>query len=269
MIALALGGHVLNNTNPGVLKKLLKTIPKKSLVTHGNGPHVGELYVKTRLPLHVCVAQTQWILGFPIAKAVGGEVIMTRVRVDRKDAAFKKPTKPIGDYYKKKPDENWAFIRTKKGFRRVVPSPNPKEIMEAKSIAKALRKKTVVACGGGGIPVAEERGRLVGVDCVIDKDLSSQVLANSLGIKMLVIITEERGACINYGKPGQMLLERVSLKEMEKYYNEGHFHKGSMGPKVLACIRFLRNGGKKAVIASSDEIGKACLGKAGTVVTLK
>lgn len=269
MIAVALGGHVLNHTDLQVLKKLLKNIPKKSLVTHGNGPHVGELYVKTRLPLHVCVAQTQWTLGFPIAKAVSGEVMMTRVLVERKDAAFRKPTKPIGDYYRSKPKEKWSFIKTPKGFRRVVPSPEPMEIIEKDSIAKVLRKKTVVACGGGGIPVCRESGRLVGVDCVIDKDLASQVLANSIGIKILVIITEEKGACVNYGKPDQMLLGKVTLKELEKYYSQRHFPEGSMGPKVLACIRFLKNGGKMAVISGSEEIGNACKGQTGTIVTLK
>ena len=109
----------------------------------------------------------------------------------------------------------------------------------------------------------------MGVDAVIDKDLASQVLANSLGIKTLVIITEEKGACINYGKENQLLLGGVSLKELEKYHRHGHFPPGSMGPKVLACIRFLKNGGKKAIIAGSDNIGKACRGETGTIVTLK
>ncbi len=267
MIALALGGHALIHTDPKALKKHLKPLPKRSLVTHGNGPHVGELYVKTLLPLHVCVAQTQWIIGDPLAEALGGEVIMTRVLVNEDDPAFSHPAKPIGDYYKTKPKEKWDFIKTPNGWRRVVPSPEPKEILELGHIMKVLLTKTAIACGGGGIPVVKKGSRFVGVDAVIDKDLATQLLASSLGAEKLIIVTDEKGVFLDYGKKSQSFVSRISARELEKHFSKGQFPEGSMGPKVLASIKFVKAGGESAIITNLEGLKGAIKGKEGTVIT--
>jgi carbamate kinase len=256
------------------LKQVAKIIEEnpRIVITHGNGPQVGYLIEafeslppnKPRQTLDIAVARTQGWIGYLIAhslekalgeKKLGIAGIVTRVMVSRKDPAFSNPTKYIGSYYSKEDAERIARERgwvmkpdPRGGYRRVVPSPHPLRILEATVVRELVDSGTiVVAVGGGGIPVDEEFNP---VEAVIDKDLASARLGIEIGAKRLVILTDVQGVAINYGKPDQQWLEKVTVSEIKRYYNEGQFPPGSMGPKVLASIEFVEASGGVASIGS-------------------
>jgi carbamate kinase len=265
------------------------------VIVHGNGPQIGATVIRHEmgqtkvppLPLHACGAETQGFLGYIIQQSLRDELskrgtskavatIITQVIVDQSDPAFKHPSKPIGPFYTKAQRD--ALLRDRsdlvieedsgRGYRRFVPSPDPKAVVEYEAIRVLVDDESVViACGGGGIPVIRQGARLQGVEAVIDKDLAAERLATSIHAENLVILTDVEGAYLNYGKPDQRLLSKISRDELEGYARKAYFATGSMGPKVEATIRFLRNGGKRAVIANLGHLGKAVEGSAGTQVT--
>ena len=261
------------------------------VITHGNGPQVGNLLLKNELardlvppmPLDWCVAQTQATIGLAIQTALEWElhhrqidrsvvVVLTRVEVDPLDPARLRYTKPIGrtisaEEAQAAADETHRYAEQPGGgWRRVVPSPEPVAIVEEAEIRHLLSTgAVVVAAGGGGVPVETgEDGRYFGVEAVIDKDLTASLLARRLQADALIILTGAPGAIINYGKPGQRLLERVTPTILRGFQAAGHFAEGSMGPKVEGALRFVESGGRRAVIASLDEAVEAIGGEEGT-----
>ena len=263
------------------------------VITHGNGPQVGNLLLKNELaaelvppmPLDWCVAQTQATIGLAIQNALEYElrrhqvarsvvVVLTRVVVDPLDPRRREYTKPIGRRLTEAEaaaagDAGHRFAAQPDGsWRRVVPSPEPVSILEETEIRSLLETgAVVVAAGGGGVPVEEGGdGRHYGVEAVIDKDLTASLLARRLRAGTLVILTEAAGAAINYGKPGQRTLERVTPEIMRGFLAAGHFAEGSMGPKVEAALRFVEGGGRRAVIAHLGDVAAAVAGEAGTQI---
>ncbi len=264
------------------------------IVTHGNGPQAGaallrserasgEVYTHT---LDMCVATTQSEIGYIMQRAMEAELrkaglknpvttVPTMVAVDEKDPAFKKPSKPIGPFYsrqvaeEKRADFGWDIVEdAARGYRRVVPSPEPKSVLQLDIIKKIMDLGILtIALGGGGIPVIDDgNGNITGSEAVIDKDRSSALLASLLGVDLFIISTDTDQVYVNYKKPDQTGLRNVTAGELEKYYKEGHFPAGSMGPKVESVIRFVRNGGKEAIITSFECLMDALDGKAGTHV---
>ncbi len=263
------------------------------LLTHGNGPQVGNIlakndlsaYVLTPVPLDWCVANTQGSIGYILLNALNQalsaqgvtnqpSVVVTRVLVDAKDPAFTHPTKPVGRSLEASTAERLAhfgqdLVETEPGrWRRVVPSPQPLEIIDAPSIDALLGAGfLVVASGGGGIPVArDENGKLVGVEAVIDKDLSAVLLARQLNADALVLATNVDNAWINWGKDDAAAVGEVDSATLHGYAEQGHFGAGSMGPKVDAVLRFVDGGGPMGIITALDKIGPALAGTAVTVV---
>jgi len=262
------------------------------VITHGNGPQVGFILRRSELsahelhtvPLDSCGADTQGAIGYMIQKALYNEfrkrgmakqaaTVVTQVLVDKNDPAYQHPSKPIGSFMSKeaalqhREQEGWAVIEDAgRGWRRVVASPIPQRVIERDAIQTLLDKGfVVVAVGGGGIPVIEDdEGNLLGSEAVIDKDYASSLLANSINADLLLISTAVEKVALNYGKPNQVWLDRMTLAEAKKYLAEGHFAKGSMGPKVQASIWFLERGGKEALITNPENIERALLGKTGT-----
>lgn len=268
----------------------------KIVLTHGNGPQVGATLLRHEaaknivppFPLDACGAETQGFIGYMIQQALRNELksrgidkfvitIITRVIVDKHDSAFQNPTKPIGPFYTK---EEADTVRAQKpdlvikedagrGYRRVVPSPDPKIIAERLAIRALVDAGfVVVACGGGGIPIVEESGHAVGVEAVIDKDLAGQRLATLIGANIFVVLTDVDGAYVNYGKPNQELIKEITSGKLRNYSKEGQFKEGSMAPKVEAAIRFVESGGERAVIAALGDLIEALDGKAGTQITV-
>lgn len=268
------------------------------VITHGNGPQVGATLLRhdaglkmhniPAFPMDACGAETQGFIGYIIQQNLRNELkrrgldkfvitVITRVIVDKDDPAFKNPTKPIGPFYSKEemekikaqhPEYVFAEDKARGGWRRVVPSPDPKIIAERFAIKKLVEAGfIVVASGGGGIPIIEENGRASGVEAVIDKDLAGEKLAELIQADRFIILTDVDGAYINFGKPDQKRLEKVTAAEARKYLEQGHFGSGSMLPKVLACIRFVESGGKEAIIAELSQLKEALAGKAGTHFT--
>lgn len=264
------------------------------ILTHGNGPQAGaallrseraagEVYTHT---LDMCVATTQSEIGYLMQRALEEElgkaglkhlvaVIPTMVAVDPNDPAFKNPTKPIGPFYTKEVAEQkksklgWDIVEdASRGYRRVVPSPLPKEVLQLELIKKTVDMGAIViACGGGGIPVMKrENGLIEGLEAVIDKDRSSALLAGSLEVDMFIISTEADQAYLNFKKPNQQEIRKATVAEMEKYMEEGHFAPGSMKPKVESVINFIKNGGKHALITNYEKLEEALSGNAGTHV---
>jgi carbamate kinase len=263
------------------------------VITHGNGPQVGNLLVKNELAAHVvppvpldwCGAQTQGTLGMTILDALDVALaaldadrpvaaLVTRTLVDRDDPGFTHPTKPVGRYLDR--DDAQRMIdhgqvwedRGEKGWRRVVASPEPLEVLDVEAARTLVDAGyVVVAAGGGGIPVVRERdGRLRGVEAVIDKDLTAALLAATLDVDVLVIATDVDHVFVGYGTPGQRALDRVSLGELQALADAGEFASGSMGPKVDAVARFVAAGGRRGVITSLTHITDAVEGGFGTVV---
>jgi carbamate kinase len=268
----------------------------KIVLTHGNGPQVGATLLRHEaakgivptFPLDACGAETQGFIGYMIQQALRNELksrsmdkfvvtVVTRVIVDKHDSAFQHPTKPIGPFYTKEEADRIKQQKPElvvkedagRGYRRVVPSPDPKIIAERYAI-KALVDAgfVVVACGGGGIPIIEENELAVGVEAVIDKDLAGQRLATLIGANIFVILTDVDGAYVNYGKPNQELIREITSGKLRNYAKEGQFKEGSMGPKVEAAIRFVESGGERAVIASLGSLIEAVDNKTGTQITV-
>jgi carbamate kinase len=260
------------------------------VLTHGNGPQVGNLLIQNALaartvapmPMDVCGAESQGQIGYMAAQALANHLrkrrlavpvvtIVTQVAVDPGDRAFANPSKPVGPFYsegeaKRMMLEEGTAMREDagRGWRRVVPSPEPREIVEIEAIRDLARAGVLVVCsGGGGVPVVRSRGALAGIDAVIDKDLAAALLARELAADALLILTDVPQAYVGYGTPGQEALGRVTASEMRAHAAAGHFKAGSMGPKVEACLRFADAGGE-AVIASLTEVGEALAGRAGT-----
>ena len=263
------------------------------VLTHGNGPQVGNLLVKNELAAHVvppvpldwCGAQTQATIGFTILDTLEASLarrghepkvaaLVSRTLVDRDDPGFTRPTKPIGRYLPREQalammehGETWED-RGEKGWRRVVASPEPLEVLEVPALTALLASGyVVVAAGGGGIPVVRETGGAVhGVEAVIDKDLTAAVLAGAIGAQVLVIATDVENAVVGFGTPQARALGRVPLEELERFAADGEFASGSMGPKVEAALRFARSGGT-SIITALHRITEAVDGTAGTVVS--
>ncbi len=269
----------------------------KLVVTHGNGPQAGNLLIQQEegkslvpaLPLNVVGGMTQGQIGYMfqnrlqnnfslVGKNVSAVSLVTQVLVDKDDPDFKDPSKPVGPFYTK---EEAADLRDNKGYivkevkpgvekswRRVVPSPEPKDIVEKDAINALIASGVVtIACGGGGIPVKQDGKQIIGIEGVIDKDKTGNVLAQSVNADVLMILTDVENALINYNKPNQKAVGSVTVDEMQKLFDEGHFLGGSMGPKVEAAMRFVRATGKKAIITSLDKAEDALAGKTGTIIS--
>jgi carbamate kinase len=264
------------------------------VITHGNGPQVGFLYRRGELarhelpliPLDICGADTQGAIGYMIQKALLNEfrsvgiskrmvAIVTKTVVNSNDPSFQNPTKPIGsfmseeDALKNKQEFGWQVLEDAgRGFRRVVPSPVPREIIELDVIRLLVKSGyVVIAAGGGGVPVIRnERGDLEGVEAVIDKDLGSSLLARNIGADTFIISTSVDAAYLNFGNENQKPIRQATLSEIKKYLAEGHFKQGSMRPKIEAIIQFLEGGGKKAIITSPENLLKAVRGECGTTI---
>jgi carbamate kinase len=266
------------------LLKLLKN-NYEIVITHGNGPQVGNIMLRNeagykeykipKMPLDICVADSQGGIGYMIERQLKNILrenkirknvvtIITQVVVDRNDPAFSEPTKPVGGFYLKEEAELLAkagglIFREdprKRGWRRVVPSPRPIDIINHKVIRELVKKgNIVIAAGGGGVPVyRDEDKNLVGIEAVIDKDLASSLLAQEIGAEAFFILTDVPNVYLNFHKPGQVKLEKISASEAEKYLEAGEFADGSMGPKILAAIQFVKAGGRETIITESTEL---------------
>jgi carbamate kinase len=264
----------------------------KVVITHGNGPQVGFILRRTELaihelhpvPLDYCGADTQGAIGYMFQQALYNEflrrgldrqaaTVITQALVDRDDPAFKNPSKPIGSFMDEptasqhRQADGWAVVEDAgRGWRRVVPSPLPKRIVERDAIETLIRSGfVVISNGGGGIPVVEdEEGRLVGVEAVIDKDFGAALMATSLQADLFLITTAVEKVALNYNRPDQRWLDRMTLAEARQYMAEGHFAKGSMEPKIRAIIGYLERGGREALITDPQNIGRALAGETGT-----
>lgn len=280
------------------LQHILPLIKKshKIILTHGNGPTVGHMMIRVEaglkhapyIPLGLCVADSQGGLGYMIElclhnilfkEKIKKKVItlITPVLVSEKDAAFKNPSKPIGPFYTKqqaekmkKLHEDWVIKEDPgRGYRRVVPSPIPLEIINKEVIKKMIEEGyIVIAAGGGGIPVIHRKdGTLKGVPAVIDKDRTAAILARDIKADTLMILTAVDKVALNYGKEEQKDLDRMDIKEAKKYLKQGHFPPGSMGPKIEAAISFLEYGGKEVIICALEKAYEALQWKTGTRIT--
>jgi carbamate kinase len=261
------------------------------VVTHGNGPQVGAELLRSErgadevypLSLNVCVANTQGEIGYLLQQALRQELaargrsstqvatVLTQVVVSPDDPAFSRPTKPIGPFYTaeeaaiRRERRGWSMVEDSgRGFRRVVASPEPLEVVEEGVIRTLLQAGVVVALGGGGIPVARDGARLTGVEAVIDKDRASALLASRLGVDLFVMSTAVDRVYLDYRRPNERPLGLVTVEELERYRREAHFPPGSMGPKIEAAIRFLKDGGREAIITSPGRIPHAVRGRGGT-----
>ncbi len=263
----------------------------KIVITHGNGPQVGAQLIRSemaslqvyQLPLDSCDASTQGELGYILQNAMRTALhalgikipvitILTQVVVDENDQAFTHPSKPVGPFYskeiaeKRKNEFGWKIIEdAARGYRRIVPSPTPHEIVELDAIKFCLSQGfIVIAAGGGGIPVVDKNGVYHGVEAVVDKDRASSLLANKLDLETLIISTDTDKVYLNFKKTNQLALDNISLAQAKKYFEENHFLAGSMGPKVEAAIDFLSKGGRQVIITSPELISEALNGKTGT-----
>ena len=259
------------------------------VITHGNGPQVGNLLLQQescsdvpRLPLEIIVAMTQGEIGYMIESSLDRALmeigvtteqlfvsLISYVVVDENDPAFQNPTKPIGPFYTEEQAKglSYTMLQTDKGYRRVVASPKPLAIVEHREIKKLIEMEfIVICCGGGGIPVIRQERKFRGVDAVIDKDLASAVLASEIRADIFIIASDVPGVSIDWGKPQQQLLRKVQLEELEQFMAEGHFPAGSMGPKVQAILQFHRTTGHRGIICHLEDIERAITGAAGTEV---
>lgn len=304
-LVIALGGNALGNTPAEQLelvKKTAKTIVDLSenydiAVGHGNGPQVGMINNAMEfsankggntpeMPFPECGAMSQGYIGYHLSQSIRNELknrnkdseiacVVTQVMVDENDEAFNKPTKPIGSFLTKeeaeaKQKENgYEYVEDAgRGYRRVVASPIPKEIIEINIVENLVNNgNIVITVGGGGVPVIETEEGLEGVPAVIDKDRSSALLAQELNADMLVILTAVDRVMINYNKPNQEEIEEMTVEEAKKYIEEGHFAPGSMLPKVEACLEFVEKSEKGlALITSLEKAAEALEGKTGTII---
>ncbi|QLX72864.1 carbamate kinase [Klebsiella oxytoca] len=305
-IVLALGGNALGDDLAGQMRAVqhsartivdLISLGHQVVVTHGNGPQVGminqafEAAAKTEahtpmLPMSVCVALSQGYIGYDLQNAIREELLtrqldipvatlITQVEVDANDEAFLNPTKPIGSFFSKEEAEKLSqngYIMKEdagRGYRRVVASPKPVDIIEKQTV-KALMDDchVVITVGGGGIPVIREGNHLRGASAVIDKDWASAKLAEMIDADLLIILTAVEKVAINFGKPDEQWLDNLSLRDAERFIEEGHFAKGSMLPKVEAAAAFARSGpGRKALITMLSQAKEGIEGKTGTIIS--
>lgn len=264
-------------------------------IGHGNGPQVGFILRRSEIaakvegmhevPLDVCGADSQGAIGYELQQALRNEffkrkidkkacTVVTQVLVDKEDPAFKKPTKPIGSFMdeaeakRREKEMGWSVVEDAgRGWRRVVASPLPKEIVELEAVKTLLSAgQVVITVGGGGIPVVDRGdGELAGTAAVIDKDFASSLLASSINADIFIIATAVEKVAINFGKPDQQWIDKMTLAEAKTYLDAGkHFAKGSMAPKIQAAIMYLENGGAKVLITDPDNIGRALKGETGT-----
>ncbi len=270
------------------LKNILFLIKEdyKLIITHGNGPQVGnilmrndageQVYAITQMPLDICVADSQGGIGYLIERVLRNLLqeeginkdiltLVTQVIVDKNDAAFKNPSKRIGKSYTKEEsaklskEKGWIFKETPKQpglYRRVVPSPTPKSIFNRESIRKmALHGSIIIAVGGGGIPVYRDKdGSLKGIEAVIDKDMASSLLAQRIKADELYILTDVPYIYLDYRKPTQRIAEFLTVEDAKRYLDQGQFGEGNMAPKIKAAIEFVKNGGKKAIITEATKL---------------
>ena len=293
-VVIALGGNALiGKGEKGTFSEQMRNVRRTAgeiakiirlgyhvVITHGNGPQVGNLLIQQEAgkrqvpsqPMHACGAMSQGQIGYMLQQALGKETgkpvatLITQVLVDESDPAFQHPTKPVGPFYSRK--RKGMVFDSGRGWRKVVPSPDPKEIMESGAIRALLKAGIIViATGGGGIPVIMKNGRISGVDAVIDKDLAAERLAEVAKADILLILTPVPCAYLNFGKPSQKPIRKLNLPLARNYLRQGQFAEGSMGPKVLAAVRFVERGGRRAIITSPELARKALAGKAGTVIS--
>src|SRR5512138_1247098 len=281
--------------NAAQIASLLMTLVERDYylcITHGNGPQVGNLLLQQErdreevpsLPLDVLVAMTEGSLGYILQQALLNELrkrqmkryvvtVVTQVVVDENDPAFQNPSKPIGPFLdraeaeRRRDELGWQVKEDAgRGWRRLVPSPSPLRVIQRHMIRDAVRQgHIVVACGGGGIPVKKQPdGLFAGVEAVIDKDLTSSALAADIGAALLVILTAVPQVYVDFGKKTQRALGAVTLEEIEHLHGQGHFPAGSMGPKIEAVIRFLKAGGRRAMITNPETLPQAVEGRGGT-----
>ena len=265
-------------------------------LVHGNGPQVGNILLQNEeaqskvpsMPLDVCVAESQAQIGYMLQQELANELnsrgirknvvsIVTQVVVDPDDPAMQNPTKPIGPYYDRdrakelEKSRGWKLVFDRRGgYRRVVPSPKPIDIVEKATIERLMFTGTtdwvVIVAGGGGVPVVRRNGELVGVEAVIDKDLAAAVLARVVKEKVLVLLTDVAHVALDFGKVEQVNVGRMSAAEAREYMSQGQFPPGSMGPKVEAAIEFVSGGGARAIITNPENLEKALDGVAGTTI---
>ena len=308
-IVIALGGNALQSgKGPATAEAQLEVVKNtcervaeisemgyELAVVHGNGPQVGRIVMASEaarevtpaMPFDVCGAMSQGYIGYHIQQALTYALnkhnrdipvvtVATQVIVDENDPAFSAPTKPIGPFYSEEEakalaeEKGWTVKEDAgRGWRRVVASPKPKDIVEIDAVKQLWDKTIVVTCGGGGIPVVEKMdGHLEGVAAVIDKDFAAELLAEQVEADMLIILTEVEKVAVNFNKPDQKDLDHMTLKEAAAYIEEGQFPAGSMLPKVEAAMKFVRKyPGKKAIITSLDKAVDALNGETGTVIT--
>ena len=293
-VIIALGGNALIRegekgtyseqlAHVGEIAKQVAKISKAGyevVITHGNGPQVGNLLIQQKAgakevpaqPMDVCGAMSQGQIGYMLQQKLGETAknpvvtLITQVLVDSKDPAFKHPTKPVGPFYEEK--SRGMVWDAGRGFRKVVPSPDPKKIVESKAIKAIVDSDVIViASGGGGIPVIRKKGRLLGVEAVIDKDLAAERLATSLNAEVLLILTAVPQVFLDFGTKRQRPIRKLNQSLAKIYLRQGQFAEGSMGPKILAAVRFVQHGGKRAIITSPELAYDALAGKAGTVVS--
>lgn len=304
----ALGGNaILKHKEAGTAEEQFENIRSTSrilveliregyriAITHGNGPQVGDILLRNELakstlppmPLDLCGAESQGMIGYMLQVSMHNELrsakikapvvtVLTQTLVDKKDSAFKNPTKPIGPFYsameasRLRREKGWTIIDDSgRGYRRVVPSPLPQTIIEASSIKELFDLRVIViAAGGGGIPVTtDDSGQIQGVEAVVDKDHSAAVLAQVIGAEVLLIITDVEQVALNYGLPNQKSIHDMTVKQAKKYLVEGHFQSGSMRPKIESSIRFVESGGKRVVITSVNLAKQGLKGTAGTTI---
>lgn len=304
-IVIALGGNaILQPGQNGTVDEQMENVDSTAeqvaeliaqghrvVITHGNGPQVGALLIQQEagrdrvppMPLDVCGAESQGQIGYMLQQSIGKMLarrsiprpvatVITQMVVDPNDPAFANPTKPVGPFYSayyaeqrmKETGEKW-IEDAGRGWRRVVPSPDPIRIVEQDAILSLVRTGAIViANGGGGIPVIEKGGFYKGVEAVIDKDLGGECLARDVGADVLLILTDVAHVALHYKTPHQVDLHTVQLDDLIRYQQEGHFNAGSMGPKVEACRRFVERGGEAAIIAQLDKAVEAIHGNAGT-----
>jgi len=307
-VVIALGGNALEDKNlPSTAESQLEVVKKTSVyiaeiscagyeiaIVHGNGPQVGRILLASEaaanvtpaMPFDVCGAMSQGYIGYHIQQGLKLALakrnrilpvvsIITQMVVDKEDKAFQSPTKPIGPFYteeeaKKLSEEKGYTVKEDagRGWRRVVPSPMPKRIVEIDTIKTLWNTTISIACGGGGIPVIEkEDGSLEGIAAVIDKDFAAERLAEDMDADILMILTEVEKVSINFNKSNQENLSKLTIKQAEKYIEEGHFAPGSMLPKVMAAVNFAKSRpGRRAIITSLYKATEALEGKCGTVI---
>lgn len=294
-VVLALGGNALGNSPEEQIKAVRKTAisivdlvedGNEVIVCHGNGPQVGMINLAmetahnsnpqiSNMPFAECVAMSQGYIGYHLQKAIKNELskrnmknavstIITQVKVDKNDEAFANPTKPVGLFYSKEESEKLAAESgytfkedANRGYRRVVPSPKPIDIIEKEEINTLIKEDfIVIAGGGGGIPVVENDGQLEGIGAVIDKDFTSEKLAEISDADLLIILTAVEKVCINYGTENEEGLDELNLSRAQKLIEEKQFAEGSMLPKVKACLSFIQSGERKTALITSLEKAK-------------